>query len=51
MPNRFLKFKIMFAIHFLIMIALISRTAASEDGLVIKIGIVQSIKKFFKITE
>lgn len=38
MRNWFLKFIVMFAIHFLIFIALISRNAANEDGLVIKIG-------------
>lgn len=42
MANRFLKFIVMFAINFLIMIALISRSAANEHGLVIKIGMVQS---------
>lgn len=38
MPKRFLKFIVMFAVHFLILVALISRSAANEDGLVIKIG-------------
>lgn len=38
MRNRFLKFIVMFAKHFLILMALISRSAANEDGLVIKIG-------------
>lgn len=38
MPYRFPKFSIMLTIYFLLLFALISRSAATEDGLVIKIG-------------
>lgn len=51
MSYRFPKLKVMFAIYFLLLIAPICRSAANEDGLVIKIGMeknVQSIKKFSK---